>query len=683
MSLAFLVPAFLIGLGVIAIPIFVHLRQRERNEPIRFPSLMFLRQLPHKTTERRRLTHRLLLLLRALAVALLVAAFGRPFLKRADNRPVMGTERRAVVVVLDRSMSMGYRGVWERARDSALAAISDLRSGDRAALIGFDESPSVVAPLATDLGPFRTGLAGLLPSGQGTRYAPALRAALEVAGQARGIDPEVVLITDLQRNATVGLESIERPAGTNLRVIHVGPTTPANSRVVDVEVDQRAAGRQARLQVSARVATKSGTPIRTTASLVVAGRVLANLPVTLKPNGLQSIRFDPVTIPATEATAMVALGSDDLPADDTLRFTLGAATGVQVALLLPPGMGSDESLYLERALAISRAPTIAVRTHRGTALSDADLADVRAVVLADGGSLTPRGADGIRRFVARGGGAVVFAGRRGSISTDRAGWLPARLGRVIDRSADRGARLGPLDGDHPIFEPFKDAIASDFGAVRFFRYRELTPDSAGIVLGRFDDGRPAIVEGRAPSSGRVVLLAAPADALWSDFPLQPVFLPTIQRLVAHAAGLVEAKRWFAVGEVGSLPPEPIGLTIDPPAGPTRRVGPDSTRTIAFADPGFYQALADAAATPVVRFAVNTAAAESDLASVAPGEIAALLRVSTDSTQAEPGRLTVAEQEQAQSWWIVLLAVALVLLAVEMWYGSRLQGRERLVEVGND
>ena len=39
---AFLVPAFLAGLAAIAIPVLVHLRHRERKEPVRFPSLMFL-----------------------------------------------------------------------------------------------------------------------------------------------------------------------------------------------------------------------------------------------------------------------------------------------------------------------------------------------------------------------------------------------------------------------------------------------------------------------------------------------------------------------------------------------------------------------------------------------------------------------------------------------------------------
>ena len=81
-GLGFLVPAFLAGLAALALPVLFHLRHRERDRPHRFPSLMFLRRIPIRTAQRRRITDWLLLLVRAGVVALLVAAFARPFLGR-------------------------------------------------------------------------------------------------------------------------------------------------------------------------------------------------------------------------------------------------------------------------------------------------------------------------------------------------------------------------------------------------------------------------------------------------------------------------------------------------------------------------------------------------------------------------------------------------------------------------
>ena len=78
--MSFLSPLFFLGLAAIAVPILVHLIQRERSNVVEFPSLMFLRKIPYQSVQRRRIRHWFLLALRALALALIVAAFARPFL---------------------------------------------------------------------------------------------------------------------------------------------------------------------------------------------------------------------------------------------------------------------------------------------------------------------------------------------------------------------------------------------------------------------------------------------------------------------------------------------------------------------------------------------------------------------------------------------------------------------------
>ncbi|MGB7218873.1 MAG: BatA domain-containing protein, partial [Vicinamibacterales bacterium] len=77
--MSFLTPLFLAGLGAIAIPILIHLIQRERKRVVQFPSLMFLQRIPYHSVRRRRIRHWLLLAMRVTAIALLVLAFARPF----------------------------------------------------------------------------------------------------------------------------------------------------------------------------------------------------------------------------------------------------------------------------------------------------------------------------------------------------------------------------------------------------------------------------------------------------------------------------------------------------------------------------------------------------------------------------------------------------------------------------
>src|SRR5436309_8155998 len=96
----FLAPAFLAGLAAIAVPVIIHLINRERKIVIEFPSLMFLQRIPYKSVRRQKIRHLLLLILRCVAVALLVAAFARPFFEH--RRPaISNTGAREVVILLD------------------------------------------------------------------------------------------------------------------------------------------------------------------------------------------------------------------------------------------------------------------------------------------------------------------------------------------------------------------------------------------------------------------------------------------------------------------------------------------------------------------------------------------------------------------------------------------------------
>ena len=137
MSLTFLAPLFLVGIAAIAVPIIVHLVNRERRNAIAFPSLMFLRRVPFKSVRRQRIRHRALFALRCLALALLALAFARPFVDRdARAGGAAGAGAREVVILLDRSYSMAYGDRWSR----ATAAAAMRRPADR---------PSCITPGST------------------------------------------------------------------------------------------------------------------------------------------------------------------------------------------------------------------------------------------------------------------------------------------------------------------------------------------------------------------------------------------------------------------------------------------------------------------------------------------------------------------------------------------------------
>ena len=150
MPLGFLVPAFLLGLAAVVIPILVHLTRKQKARVVEFPSLMFLDRVPFRAETRRRIHHWLLLLLRALAVALIVAAFSRPFFTGSAEAAGAGMGPREVVVLLDRSYSMGVGDRWDRALEAARNVFEDLGPLDRASLAVFGRNAVVSVRSTSD-----------------------------------------------------------------------------------------------------------------------------------------------------------------------------------------------------------------------------------------------------------------------------------------------------------------------------------------------------------------------------------------------------------------------------------------------------------------------------------------------------------------------------------------------------
>jgi ferric-dicitrate binding protein FerR (iron transport regulator) len=106
--MGFVAPLVLVGLGALAIPVLIHLIQRERKRVVEFPSLMFLRKIPYQSVRRRRLRDLTLLAMRLAALAMIVAAFARPFFKRDALAAATQQGAREAVILVDRSYSMEY-----------------------------------------------------------------------------------------------------------------------------------------------------------------------------------------------------------------------------------------------------------------------------------------------------------------------------------------------------------------------------------------------------------------------------------------------------------------------------------------------------------------------------------------------------------------------------------------------
>jgi hypothetical protein len=699
MPLRFLVPAFLLGLAAVVIPIVVHLTRRQKARVLEFPSLMFLDRIPFQAESRRRIHHWLLLLLRALAVALIVAAFSRPFFTGAAVAEGSGSGPREVVVLLDRSFSMGVGDRWTRAIEASSAVIEGLGPLDRASLAVFARNASVLVRSTSDRSRLAAALDTVALSDESTSYGPGLKLAQSILEETELPARELVLIGDFQRTGWTGDEGVHLPPGTVVTPIVLGDEIPENRAIARVNRPRQRLDGRDRITPAARV-TRVGGETEKTAEVVLEleGREIQRRTVVLPANGASGVIFDAINVSQDHTRGAVRFAEpDEVGPDDRHFFVLSPGRSTSVLILEGSARGAASSLFLSEALRISEENAFDVTVRRGGDVSSLDLQAVSVVVVNDRPVPAGNSGEALRTFVEEGGGLLVILGEGIRWPPELSDLLPGAFTEPLDRDDGRGGRLGHLDYDHPVFEIFRGPRSGDFTGARFFRSRDLqlTDAEASQVLARFDNGSPALVE-KTMGEGRVLVWASTMDSFWNDLAQQPVFLPFVHQLVAYASGRRETVASFTAGQVldvsnaDAMATAGLGQVDDALSGEEERVvftpsgeslplpvgaGPHFLR---LEEQGIYDLRNPGAPDQrSLAVAVNVDLDEANLGRLDVEEVVASLASRTQDEDtphiegAQALRLRLEDQERRQSLWRFLLLIAFVLLGVETFVSNRI------------
>jgi hypothetical protein len=695
--MGFLSPLLLVGLGALAIPVLVHLIERERKDLVPFPSLMFLQRIPYQSVERRRINHWLLFLLRAVAMALVVAAFARPFLtESAVTAAASITGARDVVILLDRSASMGYGNHWARAQQEARRIVAGLGGQDRATLVLFDRGVEEAVRATSNRGELDAAIGQAAVSGDLTRYAPALREAQSLLGRSDRARREAYLISDFQRSGWERQEDIHLPPGATITPVSVAELETSDLAVTSLALPRTSFSGQERVTITAAITNHSAStltshPVR----LEIDGRTVETKPVTIGPHASGSVTFDALTVGEPNMRGVIRTGSDALPKDNDFYFVLSPSRPVSVLVVQGDGAAAGASLYLTTVLGLSRTPPFAADVVAASKLTPAMLDGRSVVVLNDSTALSSEAAARIRTFVERGGGLFVALGARTPVAGD---WplLPGALGSPIDRAGAHGGALGTLDFSHPVFEQFKEQGNGNFANMRFYRYRSLAAGPDDRVLARYDDGATAMAERRV-GSGRVIAFTSTIDGSWNDFPTTPMFLPLMHEAVKYLAQYGDVPAWETVGHMfdissavssivrageASTPAGAAGggtgIVVSPSGKQVTLGGAGRLPAAELTEQGFYSVrLPGMRDRRPYTVAVNLDPAESDLSALAPAEFLASVAgrqatpAAAAATSLEHPEITPVDIEKRQSLWWFLLAAGIAPLLVESALSNRL------------
>jgi hypothetical protein len=259
LAAGFVHPALLGGLGLVALPIIIHLLSRRQYRRVEWGATRFLLEAEKENRRRVRFEQWLLLALRCLAMALLALLISRPFVQPGALAALLGSRGTvARILVLDDSASLGHRAGgaadFTRVREAAGRLLSWLQQeapGEPVTiyLTSQPETPLVAdAPLSESVvRDARYALERRTPSAltaQPARVLTPLADKLAAAGRAARAD--LYILSDFQRSdwLTAGAASVFAPLtrleGDTLRVVLIAAsdTTRDNAALLDVALER-------------------------------------------------------------------------------------------------------------------------------------------------------------------------------------------------------------------------------------------------------------------------------------------------------------------------------------------------------------------------------------------------------------------------------------------------------------
>lgn len=593
-ELTFLYPYLLGGAALASLPVIIHLIGRRRAPVVQFAAFDFLLAINKRLAKRERVRQFLLLLLRTLAVLALVFAVARPMPRKAA---VAGTGARRLAVVLDASASMSYvrdgKSLFDVAKRDVSELISHLAPGDMATLIvaGREVTPLFQSP-TLDLNAVRNAVDKLNAPEGVANLGVAIERALAQLGS-DGSNATLVIVSDLAENSFVNLRPTAMEPPPEVRLIDAAhrdtpPRALPNLAVTNVVLE--GTGEQPserRIKVTVRnygPDAVSGVPLELRVGAESTQRVSLDIGAFAEADKVLTYAFAGTGAFRCEVR-LIPDGASAYAVDDGLAFVVDIAPGVRVLAVNGDSRTTpyeDELFFFEKALAAvprGEPPIDLTIITRDELAPDFSLDGFDAVVLANVGELPAPVIENLKAFVAAGHGILFTLGsevRFEKFNALFASLLPHPL-RDLTKAADDVAgtpplAIGDVDFEHPVLAGLGNEAQESLRASRTRSHWNLDVGGRTTTLPilRFDNGAPALVERRAASGGRVLVLTTSVDVDMSDLALRSAFPALVQRVVRYVAHAIDAASVVPVRAgataVLPVPTEASDLALVTPSG---------------------------------------------------------------------------------------------------------------------
>ena len=587
------------------------------------------------------------------------------------------------MVVVDHSFSMKAGSRFADAKQGALQLLAARPRSQRAEVMALGSRLGILTQPIEDAGALRSAVESIEPSDARANLgelARGLRALVETVHA----PVELHLFSDMQKSGMpANFADMELPGLVTVVLHPVGPTTATpNWTVESVNAPAQLADvkdpKTSHLQ--AVIAGYGTAAVTKTVSLVINGNTVATRKVQVPADGRATVEFQPLDVPyGLNRCAVRIEGADDFPLDDVSYFAVKRADPERV-LFVHQANDTRSPLYFGAALAAANPGGFTLQAIDSDKTTDVDPSKYAFVVLSDAMALPSIFENTLTRYVHSGGNVLIAAGT----SAAHHAHIPLFGGYSTEAhvySRNGYATVAQVDQTHPVMSGDRNDNRSAAGwpELKIYYVAGVDPTEARVIV-RLSDHTPLLLE-KQVGEGHVLLFTSGFDNLTNDLPVEPAFVPFVDRAARYLSGsdsmggsrLVDS---FVPLRTATAGASSAGVEILDPDGHRALSLTEAAAAQSFplTRAGFYQ----------IRFAngrnaligVNPDRRESNLQPIAKDLLQLWGSHAATPSAALSGTPAVAQKNGVHSiWWYVMLLVLLTAVA-ESVVASRYLGTQR-------
>lgn len=670
-----------------AVPILIHLLNRQRVKTVYFSSLRYLKNLQKTRMRRLKIKQLLLLLLRMLIVILVVTAFARPTIRSGYTAGLGAAAKTSAVIMLDNSLSMSAEtrngSLFEQGRDFAAGLLQVLGEGDEVLFGTFNNDLEPAGGAFTlDFANADKLIGRSDQSSLTTDPQNAIVSALEHVEKSGNLNREVYIISDFSEYGWDNLSSerfTDPPEGTGLYLVPIVDPDPDNVKVTGIDFGRQLIYPDRPVEIGVQLTNDNKRVSGILTSLFVDGIRVSQAGCDIDAYSDGQISFKHTFEDQGLHHGFVELPDDAILADNRFYFSLSIPRRINVLIV---GESESDNLYLKLAVRPrSDTPTqIELKSIGLASLSGEDLFRYDCVILSGMDYMSEATFSAVDNFASSGGGLLIFVPPTADSRFYSSRILKKRFASDFAGIGEVGKGyflLERLMMTHPIFSRYSDLERDNLPEIKFKKIVNIRSSSSSRVLAWFSSGSPAILESEW-GQGRAILFAADPMPESNELVRHPLFVTFVNRAIEYlSADMTRISERFYVGDVvernlaGLKRGEQVELIA--PDGDRSYLTPKfagKSAHLSISDayvPGIYQIVVGDSL--IDQFAVNVRAEETKQRYLDPASVAKRLEQfgpTLLSAENDSFLEVIRQNRHGREIWKPILLLTLGLLALEMF-----------------